>query len=402
MKQKSSDNLTVYYGLVQWTYWLGNAVLGAFASKFLLTIGLTNTRLSLLLALCGLLAAISSPLLGSLIDRKPTLSTAHLLYAFGAGLMAVGVLILCFPYDATLLMAVLFGIGYVFVQILQPFINALGVECINQGYQISFGFSRASGAFGYAISAFLTGILVDRIGIVTIPVATIITYSGMVLTVAFLRKKKNANPACGTPKKSANLNPIRFLKRYPTYAGLLAGMILIYFSHGFVNTFCLQILETKGGTSTSVGISTAVAAVFEIVPMLCAPFLLKHFRLGNLLRFSGIFYTVKSLGSLLAPNVYAYYAVQFFQLPAWGIMAISIVFYVNETVDHEHSSQGQAFAGMTLTVGNLLCTLICGILIDNIGINRTLIIATIVCAVGACIIFLTTGKQRKVTEDMPQ
>lgn len=398
MKQKNINNVTGYYALVQWTYWLGNAAIGAFASAFLLEVGLSNTVIGLLLAVGGFTAAILPPFLGSLIDRNPKISTMHVLTYFGIGLIAIGALLLCFPLSSTPLMAALYALGYIFLQTLQPFINGLGVECINEGFTINFGFSRASGAFGYCISALLMGILSERIGIKTIPAAAIVTYAGMILSVAFLKRKRHTlaeNGAKLTEKKGANLNPIRFLKRYPTYAGMLVGMVLIYFSHGFLNTFCLQILQSKGGDVENMGIATSVAAAAEIIPMLCAPFLLKHFRLGNLLRFSGVFYTIKSFLSLLAPNVFLYYGVQMLQLPAWGIMATTIVFYVNETVEHEHSAQGQAFAGMTLTVGCFLCSLIGGWLIDLVGIDRTILVATVVCLIGAVILFLTTGKQKK-------
>lgn len=389
------NNVTKYYALVQWTYWLGNAALGAFASAFLLEVGLSNTVIGLLLAIGGFTAAVLPPFLGSLIDRNPNISTMHVLLGFGFGLVGIGILLLCSPLSQTIVMATLYALGYICLQTLQPFINGLGVECINEGFTINFGFSRASGAFGYCISSLIMGILSKRIGIKTVPAAVCITYAGMIIAVALLRKKRRTlseNGAVTVEKKGANLNPIRFLKRYPTYAGMLVGMVLIYFSHGFLNTFCLQILQSKGGDVEDMGIATAVAAAAEIIPMLCAPFLLKHFRLGGLLRFSGVFYTIKSLLSLLAPSVFLYYGVQLLQLPAWGIMAISIVFYVNEIVDHEHAAQGQAFAGMTLTVGCFLCSLIGGWLIDLVGINSTILVATVVCGIGAVILFLTTKK----------
>lgn len=389
------NNVTKYYALVQWTYWLGNAALGAFASAFLLEVGLSNTVIGLLLAIGGFTAAVLPPFLGSLIDRNPNISTMHVLWFFGFGLVGIGILLLCFPLSQTIVMATLYALGYICLQTLQPFINGLGVECINEGFTINFGLSRASGAFGYCISSLIMGILSKRIGIKTVPAAVCITYAGMIIAVALLRKKRRTlseNGAVTVEKKGANLNPIRFLKRYPTYAGMLVGMVLIYFSHGFLNTFCLQILQSKGGDVEDMGIATAVAAAAEIIPMLCAPFLLKHFRLGGLLRFSGVFYTIKSLLSLLAPSVFLYYGVQLLQLPAWGIMAISIVFYVNEIVDHEHAAQGQAFAGMTLTVGCFLCSLIGGWLIDLVGINSTILVATVVCGIGAVILFLTTKK----------
>ena len=97
MKQKNINNVTGYYALVQWTYWLGNAAIGAFASAFLLEVGLSNTVIGLLLAVGGFTAAILPPFLGSLIDRNPKISTMHVLTYFGIGLIAIGALLLCFP-----------------------------------------------------------------------------------------------------------------------------------------------------------------------------------------------------------------------------------------------------------------------------------------------------------------
>ena len=74
---------------------------------------------------------------------------------------------------------------------------------------------------------------------------------------------------------------------------MLIGLIGIYFSHTCINTFALQIVTPKGGTSQTMGIAASIAAVVELTTTLLFPFYRKYFRLSFLVKISGVFFILK-------------------------------------------------------------------------------------------------------------
>ena len=57
---------------------------------------------------------------------------------------------------------VLYCILIVGIHTLNPLINALGTECINQGKRLNFGVARGIGSGGYAILSYILGIVLAR------------------------------------------------------------------------------------------------------------------------------------------------------------------------------------------------------------------------------------------------
>ena len=73
-------------------------------------------------------------------------------------------------------------------------------------------------------------------------------------------------------------------------------------------------------------------------------------------------------------KVNVYYALV--QCSYWMGYAAGMVVYVNELVEENDKAQGQAFAGMTLTFGNVFAALFGGILIEAKGVNYMLVFGT--------------------------
>ena len=391
---KKEKNVTIYYALVQLTYWFGFAAIGAFASAFLLHAGLRNTTIGFVLAVAALVAAFLQPVVGSAIDRFEKLSNKKVLTASAGVLSLAGITLFAVPGLPLVLTVIVYGIGYVMIQMSQPFVNAIGMECMNVGYRMHYGITRASGSLGYALSAYITGMLVAKIDISVIPAVIMISFGAMeaVLVIMSPEKIRNGMAVENNGTGDSKLNPVSFLKRYPYYAVMLLGLVCIYYSHGMINTFSLQILETIGGDSESLGTATFLAAMVEMVPMLFFAFLQKHFRSSKLIISAGFFFTLKAICTFFAPSVGWFYCAQLLQLPAWGVLAVTLVYFVNERIDKENAAQGQAFAGMSFSIGNVLATLISGAMIDGMGIRNTLLFGAGVGAVGAILLALTADK----------
>ena len=140
------------------------------------------------------------------------------------------------------------------------------------------------------------------------------------------------------------------------------------------------------------GTATAIAAMSELPTLFLFGYMLKKARCDIWFRLTGIFFTLKSLGSLLAPNMTVFYGIQIFQMLGWGLMAAASVYYVNSIMDAEDAIKGQAYITMTYTLGSVIGAFLGGALIDFSGVNTMLLFATISAAVGAVIIFFGAEK----------
>ena len=97
---------------------------------------------------------------------------------------------------------------------------------------------------------------------------------------------------------------------------------------------------------------------------------------------------LKALGSLLAPNIPAYYGIQLFQMLGWGLMTVSSVYFVNSIMDEQDAIKGQAYMTMTYTLASVIGALLGGTLIDHSGVTNMLMIATGSGLVGMVIMLL--------------
>ena len=160
-----------------------------------------------------------------------------------------------------------------------------------------------------------------------------------------------------------------------------------------INTFLFQIVTHKGGTSQHMGIVMGLAGLLEVITMFLFTRMLRWRDCGFWFGISGVFFTLKSLATLLAGSMGALYAVQLIQPMGWGLMTVSSVYYVNTLMAGADKIKGQAYMTMTLSVGTIIGSLCGGWLIDRAGVNGMLIASVACGAIGACIVLRRAGQK---------
>lgn len=409
-------DITVHYSFIQATFWMQVAIIATFASVYLLDLGINNSTIGLILSLGALCSAILQPILGNLIDNSNRYSTKGVL-ALTTGIAIVGsILLYPISHAASGILAILYGSLVLVIQLNQPFLNALGMECQNSGFKLLFGPARAIGSLGYALLSYFLGILTVKFSPQILPLcAAIVFLVNFLFVITFPLKTKNAadketdsdniNTAIKSSADTDNslkgdekTSILGFLRKYKAFSIMLVAMVLIYFSHTVINSFLLQVIIPRGGNSGNMGVATSISAAVELVPMILFPFLQKKIKINHMLRFSTVFFTLKSLLTYLSGNVISIYLVSTLQMLGWAIMVVAIVYFVNENIGKHEQAQGQAFAGMSYTIANVLGGFIGGIIIDDYGINTLIIISTVVSLIGTVIFFIGINMAEKAKE----
>lgn len=375
-------NRTLGYALIQSFFWVCYAAVMGFVSMYLLQAGFDNSQVGLMIAAAGLLSALLQPVVAAYADRPGSMSLGALIRLSGLATLACA-LGLIFIRGNKALTGLLYGLSMVLLQLTTPLVNALGIATVNSGEKMNFGVARGFGSLGYAAAAYLIGLLAQRFGAVTVPICMAAGFAFMVLSVTGYGpvKRKNA-PAAERGKKGG------FLRRYPHYAAVLAGLVLIFVSHVVLNSFIYQIVEFKGGGSQEMGVAMAFASLIELPIMFLFGWMLKKARCHVWFRLAGVFFFLKCLGTLLCGDIPGFYAVQLFQMFGWALMTVSSVFYINAIMAPEDSVKGQACFTMSMTLGNVVGAIAAGRILDALGVQAMLAFGTASALAGAVIVLI--------------
>lgn len=390
----NKNDLTVRYAFIQCFFWmLFGGVIG-FVSVYLLDCGFSNTQIGMLIAVAGLFSAIFQPVIAGYADKEKSPSLKKLMILFLALPITLNILLLAVYHKSAVLTGGFYACLMMIMQMLTPLVNALGMESINQKKKLNFGVARGMGSIGYAFIVYVVGIAVGVTGTVAVPIALLIV-SGMLMAGLFLFPfQKVARPITETSMDEGKGNPLLFFKQYPRFGVTLVGCILVYISHVLLNSFTFQIVKEKGGGSAEMGTAMAMASLIELPTMFLFAFMLKKIRCDIWFRISGIFFFLKTLGTLLAPNIPVFYGVQIFQMLGWALITVSSVYYVNSIMEKQDVIKGQAYMTMTYTLGSVIGALMGGALIDSLGVRSMLVFATASAAAGMVIMLLTAQKTK--------
>lgn len=390
MENAHEKSYTVPFGMIMATYWMCYAILSAFASFYLLESGFQNTVIGIVIALGSVIASFTQPVLANWADRESSPPLRKITFVASLILLVMIILILITGRIVPALCLFCYVAALVILNSIQPIINTLGIDTLNQQKKIHYGLSRAMGSIGYGLIALIMGWVTVRAGALSVPVGAAI----FAIALAFFsfRYPLGRVSLKKEEKQETSSSLSVFFKRYPKLMLFLLGMVLVYVSHVLLNTYTLQVIRAIGGDSMEMGICTAVAVVFETIPFIGYGWIVKHFRLDTLLRISGISYFLKILTSMLAKNMFAYYLAQIFQFSAWGFSAIFLMLYVSRIVKPEDSVKGQAFAATAYTISSFIGSLIGGRLLDLCGVKITLLVGVVAAGAGVLLMFFFSQK----------
>lgn len=370
MSSAKSKNLTGSYSCIQALYWMYFAAIMSFSGFFLLGGGFSNTQIGIIAAVAGIMSALLQPVLAGYADRPDSPSLKKIIQILYVIQLLLGIGL--FFSRTLILTGLLYGISIALLQLMTPFINALGMESINQGQKLNFGLARGMGSVAYAVICYVLGII------------TVLSL-GCLIIFPFVKTQKSAQ----TSSDSKSLaNPLLFFRKYRRFSLVLIGCIFIYLSHVLLNNFNFQIAQGKGGGSAEMGTASAIAAMCELPTLFLFGYIIKKIRCDLLVRFAGIFFVLKALGTFLAPGISMYYGVQVFQMLGWGLLTAASVYYVNAIMEPEDAIKGQAYFTMTYTLGSVIGSFLGGALIDFARVSSMLLFATVSALFGAVIVFI--------------
>ena len=390
-------SLTSGYGLIQAFYWMAYAGSTSYTSIYLLDAGFSNTQIGILIALVSLISAFLQPVIAAYADKPTSPSLKTIVIAFSSLFTALAVVLLITGKRLAPVIILCYG-GLIMINLLlMPLISALGMEPINQGKKLNFGLARGCGSIAFAIISYILGLVVASVGTFAAPVEAIMFSLLLIFVVYRFPLEKviagNTDPAKDT-KKSGILNSLKyFFEHYRSFCFVLVGYVFICACHMLLNNFLYQVVSAIGGDSADTGTAMSLGAMVELPTMFCFGYLLKKASAATWYKVSSVFFVIKAVASLFAPNVLAFFGAQLLTVGAWALMAVASVYYVNSEMEKQDAVKGQACMTMAFTLGNVISALIGGPMIDLWGVKTLLISSIIMGAIGMVIVWANIDRK---------
>ena len=388
---------TLRYIIINATYFAVYSGIHAYSSVFLLEKGFSNTLIGITLALANILSVIFQPLVAGLIDKQGKLTNRNVSMASTA-LLLLGSILLLIIKNGIVAIFIIFALIYMVQMVYQPIITAMYFEYEAAGCHIYYGLARGLGSAGFAVTSVFTGMAIGKFGVSILMILDIIFLS-IALIVLFFFKKPAVKAAEPSKDEVAHNNLFSFIKTYPGFMLFVLGAVCFFFAHNAINDYMIQIITPLGGTEAQMGTSVFIAAILELPTMALIDKVMKKISCKNLLLISGTAFLIKTLLMLIAPNMVVVYISQAMQMFAYAVFIPVSAYFVNQTMKRLDQVKGQAYINVSITLGGVFSSLVCGRLLDIKGPHFMLIISLVVTTIGLAIAFVALKVLGKSAEN---
>ena len=381
-------NLTLRYAVTQFSYWAAAMGAASFATTYLLDLGLNARLIGSLLAVSGILACLTNPVLASFADKSKKYILPHMMLALSA------LCVLCFtlqllPGIPVLIAGLLYVLGMWASDAIIPLLNALNVACDNSGYPINFGAARGVGSVASATSALALGYILAKWGDTWMFLFLIFfRVISMAAIAGFPRLVKTVS-ATGAVDTSCGIGA--FFLRYKWFCVSLLGIAFLGMFHSMTETYLIVIMEQLGGNSSNVGTALFISSLSGAPVIFFYGFFHKRFKNESLLKIAALTFLLKSVLFCIAPAIGFVYMLELLQTTSYGFLSPTQVFYAGVKARPVDMVKGQAFIATAYTLGCSGGNFAGGHLV-SIGVNTMLIAGVMMALLGTVILFCTVHK----------
>ena len=104
-------------------------------------------------------------------------------------------------------------------------------------------------------------------------------------------------------------------------------------------------------------------------------------------------YLLKSICYFGAASIIGVYLVQLTQIVSFALFASASVYYTGEMVGEEDRTTGQSLTASVIVMGNVVGSLLGGVIIDGLGVKHLLLINIGMAVIGTIIALLSLSKR---------
>ena len=384
----NTKHLNIEYFSLQSLFWMTYCMVVGFSVTYLLSCGYSNSEAGYILASANICALILQPFFADLADRSKKINamtiflvSIEIIFVCSIGLFFIGV--------RSLILTLIYVVIITLANAVIAFLTSIQFLMDTSKSKINFGLCRAGGSLCFAILSALMGIMIERIGMKSIPLALfIITLLIIGLCIFITRHSINGNiKAVLTLEKKRSSSLFVFFNENPRLMILSIAMLFIYYAHAFITNFTISIVRNVGGDNREMGYLIAFMALMELPGMFGFKEISRRFKVSSLLLFSMIMFSIKAIIVWLSSSLMTLTFGFALQVVSFAIYIPASVQYANIIIDEKDTVKAQMMFNLMQTGGAVFSSIIGGWLIDFSGISHALLIGAILSCIGTIIAF---------------
>ena len=388
----TTKQLNIEYFSLQSLFWMTYCMVVGFSVTYLLSCGYSNSEAGYILASANICALVLQPFFADLADRSKKIN-AMTIFLISISILFVCSIGLFFISVRSVILTLIYVVMITLANAVIAFLTSVQFLMDPSKTKINFGLCRAGGSLFFAILSAAMGILIERIGMKSIPTALfIITFLIIILCIYITRHRihttyESINDL--TDQKSSTL--LVFFKENPKFIILSIAMLFIYYAHAFITNFTISIVRNVGGDHREMGYLIAFMALMELPGMIGFKKISQRFKVSSLLLFSMMMFSAKAIIVWLSPSLMTLTFGFALQVVSFALYIPASVQYANNIIDEKDTVKAQMMFNLMQTGGAVFSSIIGGWLIDFSGISHALLVGAILSCIGTMIAF--TGIQ---------
>lgn len=385
----NTKQLNIEYFSLQSLFWMTYCMVVGFSVTYLLSCGYSNSEAGYILASANICALILQPFLADLADHSKKINAMTIL------LVSIAIIFVCsiglfFISIRSAVLTLIYVVMITLANAVIAFLTSVQFLMDTSKSKINFGLCRAGGSLCFAILSALMGIMIERIGMKSIPTALfIITLFIIALCMYITRHRINDKQTTGsTLEKRQSSSLFVFFRENPKFMILSVAMLFIYYAHAFITNFTISIVRNVGGNHREMGYLIAFMALMELPGMIGFKEISRRFKVSSLLLFSMIMFSVKAIIVWLSPSLITLTFGFALQVVSFALYIPASVQYANIIIDEKDTVKAQMMFNFMQAGGAVFSSIIGGWLIDFSGISHALLVGAILSCIGTMIAFM--------------
>ena len=384
----NTKQLNIEYFSLQSLFWMTYCMVVGFSVTYLLSCGYSNSEAGYILASANICALILQPFFADLADRSKKIN-AMTIFLVSILIIFVCSIGLFFISVRSVILTLIYVVMITLANAVIAFLTSVQFLMDPSKTKINFGLCRAGGSLFFAILSAAMGILIERIGMKSIPTALfIITFLIIILCIYITRHRIHTTYESTddlTDRKSSTL--LVFFKENPKFMILSISMLFIYYAHAFITNFTISIVRNVGGDHREMGYLIAFMALMELPGMIGFKEISRRFKVSSLLLFSMFMFSVKAIIIWLSPSLMTLTFGFALQVVSFALYIPASVQYANIVIDEKDTVKAQMMFNLMQAGGAVFSSIIGGWLIDFSGISHALLVGAILSCIGTMIAF---------------
>ena len=186
------------------------------------------------------------------------------------------------------------------------------------------------------------------------------------------------------------------LLKYPIFTLVFLSVTFLMIFHNIFTGYMISFFENVGGNISDVALGNSIAAFLELPTMFLFAKFLKKVSAQKLLIIASIFYFLRSILVFTAQDTLGIYISITLQMLSFALMIPASVHITDELMREEDKYEGQAYMGVTQTIGIIFANLIGGNILQLYGVDFLTSLLLIISFLGCLFALSTVVANRRI------